>query len=951
MAAGGALVSAPIIIHLINRMRFKRIRWAAMEFLLKSQKRNRRKLIIEQLILLALRCLLVLLAGLLLARLQLGGDSGSGSYHFVVIDDTPSMGDHYFSGEVKHTALETARDQVESLADTVSKARTTQKLRVVLLSDLDTAVFDGPVTRDTAKKLHEALKDVAPKPYHVAPLAALQKAKQVMSGQPRGRRVFHFFSDFRDRDWHGGTADKAPLADAVQGLVEYGVHVNYLDTANPFRGPGEEGRGKHLNLAVVDLKAQTAVVAADSTVEFTVGIFNYSGQEQKSFMHVYTRPIYIKEEKGTDEKGRPKKFEAGALLEERLEATVSIDGLKPEARTDKKFTLVFPKQTHNPDLEVKPEDKPEERARKRRADAEFVQVRVEIMEDARQGLEADNVRDAVVEVRSHVPTLLVEGDPSDSDKLFGDVYCLKKGVAAAASYEVETCTLDDLQKINLEQYRNVLLVNVPGFKSPRDVAKLKAYVANGGSVAFFLGDKVNPTYYNTDLFGPSKKDNYGQLAPELSALLDKTENENHDHFFPLKIDDALPPLPKPGKEEDDRKKQILDDPQPKLVFRDPTHPVVKPLAENMSAFLRFLRIDCYYRARPLSEWDPGTRQSQDVASLPNRSGFDELKGAVAKLVADAVQQAKEVAADEVKSKVPDKDRKWAKYEPAMDRYARRVQRALAPGAENGLFETTKALEDMLHDQGAKDNAEWPDMRKLWAQPKMKDLAADVQQIHDKLLYGDPLIVTRRFGRGRALAFLTSAGAAYKWNEWASGPAQPTYPILLKEVLRYLISEADQRNRTLFQGAELTLDPLDPDRYEKSAMVNHVPQPTPRDPNNNNAQLKIVPKDGDLDQDKKTNSLLFREAHPKLGVYTIELFPKGAGAAPELQAFAYNLDADAESDLTRASRDTLTPQKAQASLIQGAGLVALRSPNDANFEEFREPPPELSASLCFRWKLR
>ena len=68
MVAGGALVSSPIIIHLINRMRFKRIRWAAMEFLLKSQKRNRRRLIIEQLILLLLRILLVLLVGLLVAR-------------------------------------------------------------------------------------------------------------------------------------------------------------------------------------------------------------------------------------------------------------------------------------------------------------------------------------------------------------------------------------------------------------------------------------------------------------------------------------------------------------------------------------------------------------------------------------------------------------------------------------------------------------------------------------------------------------------------------------------------------------------------------------------------------------------------------------------------------------------------------------------------------------------
>src|SRR5205823_4820167 len=81
MAAGGLLISSPIIIHLINRMRYKRIRWAAMEFLLKSQKRNRRRLIIEQLILLLLRILLVLLAALLLARYLYSGvqDQGGGN--------------------------------------------------------------------------------------------------------------------------------------------------------------------------------------------------------------------------------------------------------------------------------------------------------------------------------------------------------------------------------------------------------------------------------------------------------------------------------------------------------------------------------------------------------------------------------------------------------------------------------------------------------------------------------------------------------------------------------------------------------------------------------------------------------------------------------------------------------------------------------------------------------
>src|SRR3954468_8019622 len=102
MVAGGALVSAPIIIHLINRMRFRRVKWAAMEFLLKAQKRTRRKMILEQLILLLLRCLIVFLIGVLLAR-YVGFEPKKEEVkekkpvvrtaHVIVLDDTPSMAD------------------------------------------------------------------------------------------------------------------------------------------------------------------------------------------------------------------------------------------------------------------------------------------------------------------------------------------------------------------------------------------------------------------------------------------------------------------------------------------------------------------------------------------------------------------------------------------------------------------------------------------------------------------------------------------------------------------------------------------------------------------------------------------------------------------------------------------------------------------------------------------
>src|ERR1700719_1207314 len=93
-----ALISVRIIIHLINRMRFKRIQWAAMEFLLKAQKRTRRRLIIEQLLLLALRCLLIALVGLLVSRFvgcRASSLGGKPNLHVAILDDTLSMQDQW----------------------------------------------------------------------------------------------------------------------------------------------------------------------------------------------------------------------------------------------------------------------------------------------------------------------------------------------------------------------------------------------------------------------------------------------------------------------------------------------------------------------------------------------------------------------------------------------------------------------------------------------------------------------------------------------------------------------------------------------------------------------------------------------------------------------------------------------------------------------------------------
>src|SRR6516164_5864032 len=145
VAAGAALVSLPIIIHLINRMRFKRVRWAAMEFLLKSQKRNRRRLIIEQLLLLLMRCALVVLAAFLVSRFI--GCSGTGldaqtTTHFVVLDDTLSMTDQWKDQGVAKTSFDEAKRLIKDIAKNAAQAGAAQELKLVLLSDPGNVRFE-----------------------------------------------------------------------------------------------------------------------------------------------------------------------------------------------------------------------------------------------------------------------------------------------------------------------------------------------------------------------------------------------------------------------------------------------------------------------------------------------------------------------------------------------------------------------------------------------------------------------------------------------------------------------------------------------------------------------------------------------------------------------------------------------------------------------------------------
>ena len=108
---GGLATSVPLIIHLLNRRRFKIVRWAAMEFVLKAMKQNKKRIRLENLLLLLLRMLLVLLIALFVARPRVTGGAltmlpgaSESVERIFIIDDSASLGQKVV-GESAYTRM------------------------------------------------------------------------------------------------------------------------------------------------------------------------------------------------------------------------------------------------------------------------------------------------------------------------------------------------------------------------------------------------------------------------------------------------------------------------------------------------------------------------------------------------------------------------------------------------------------------------------------------------------------------------------------------------------------------------------------------------------------------------------------------------------------------------------------------------------------------------------
>src|SRR4029079_4029980 len=132
---GFLLALLPLLIHLINMMRHKRVKWAAMEFLLQSYKKHRRWVWLKQFLLLLARMAAVILLVAMLAQLKtrdqlLALFGGKATHHYVLLDDSYSM-----SARVAgQSAFDAARQVIASIVNGAKSADNPQKLTLLRYS-------------------------------------------------------------------------------------------------------------------------------------------------------------------------------------------------------------------------------------------------------------------------------------------------------------------------------------------------------------------------------------------------------------------------------------------------------------------------------------------------------------------------------------------------------------------------------------------------------------------------------------------------------------------------------------------------------------------------------------------------------------------------------------------------------------------------------------------------
>lgn len=434
MLAGLAGLTLPVLAHLLSKRKFDVVQWGAMQFL-ELGRRTRRRIRLEELLLLMLRMGVILLVVLAFSRPWAKGslfaNLGAGPSRDVVyvIDGSYSMGWEGRHVTPHAAAIQWVHQSLERLrrGDTVGLLEARDQVRSVV----DPVTSDFDLVRGRLEKL--------PGPSGGSRLApAIRQAVQMLSAGTNLRRDVVVLTDGQALPWT--LADQAAWTRLDAILKDAAVRPTLWLVSL-----GSEGEVERVNYSVDRLLLSRELTVPDFTVRIQTTVRQSGGVATR-------RKVY---------------FEInGQRLDDK---TLSVN-LPPNGEAAVQFEHAFP------------------------ATGSYI---VSVALDA-DHLPGDNRADAAVLIEEGLPVLLVDGDPQ-ADPVRSETFFARSALTpqnvSSPWVKARVVTTSEFQPRDLEGMVVVMLCNVPKLTTAQTTA-VQEFVAGGGGLVIAPGDRTDPAAWN-----------------------------------------------------------------------------------------------------------------------------------------------------------------------------------------------------------------------------------------------------------------------------------------------------------------------------------------------------------------------------------------------------------------------------------------------------------------------
>ena len=485
----------PLLVHLINMLRHRRQRWAAMDFLLASYRKQKKWIRLRQLLLLLSRLavaavLIALLCGWTGGGQILGSIGGITTHHVVVLDDSYSMGDKSIgpngrrsvtadtdssdSGRNAMTAYARSLQTLQDLTRRLAASDGNHQLTVMRASRAAMVTRGGSESGDAAAdvasqtimadaRLINRVMATTASPIRTDLVPALDLATELVNSTPADAKFLYIASDFRERDW--GNPER--LAESLRKLSA-DVTIRMIDCAAQ---PAD-------NLAITDLSPSQDVWVAGVPVVVTATIRNY-GKTVARDVPLTTRVIrYSADRQNPD----PTLALSGEI---ETQPTQMIESIPAGGEITQSFQVFIPAEgTHA--------------------------IEASLPDDA---LPVDNVRACTLPLSNAEKVLVIDGSTSDRGG-YHIASVLNPGSQVQIGAIPDRQPLSFLRSATLDTfapYRAVYLVDIPEI-GENAAAALTEYVKRGGGLALFIGADANAASYNQILYNAERSLLPGALA-------------------------------------------------------------------------------------------------------------------------------------------------------------------------------------------------------------------------------------------------------------------------------------------------------------------------------------------------------------------------------------------------------------------------------------------------------